>query len=121
MSDLNIIQDSTELRKLIAENPDLPIVVMVGEEAAVEGWCYTYCTNVRCEVGEVLDCECPWEPEKVYNDKIEFEEDLADYILEENEDRHHRVTDAQLERILKVWKDTYSQYWRKAIIVRADN
>lgn len=37
MSELNIIQDSTELRKLIAENPDLPIVVMVGEEAA-EAW-----------------------------------------------------------------------------------
>ena len=30
---LGLIHDATELRKLIAENPDLPIVVIAGEEA----------------------------------------------------------------------------------------
>lgn len=30
---LGLIHDASELRKLIAENPDLPIVVLAGDEA----------------------------------------------------------------------------------------
>lgn len=120
MSNLNIIKDSTELRKLIAENPNLPIVVMGGEEAAASGWCWTYCTDVRCEVGEVLDYECPWETERVYDDKIEFEEELANYLSEtiENADT---MSDEEFDRVVEIWKDKYSQHWHKAIIIRADN
>ena len=51
MSDLNIIKDSTELRKLIAENPDLPIVVMVGEDAAFSDCYWTYCTDADMRGG----------------------------------------------------------------------
>ena len=36
MQKLNLVKDSTGLRKAIAENPELPIVVMVGREAALE-------------------------------------------------------------------------------------
>lgn len=33
MNKTNLVKDSTELRKAIAENPELPIVVMVGSAA----------------------------------------------------------------------------------------
>lgn len=32
-NNIDLIHDATELRKLIAENPDLPIVVLAGEDA----------------------------------------------------------------------------------------
>lgn len=115
MNELNIIKDSTELRKLIAENPNLPIVVMVGEEAAASGWCWTYCTDVKCRVGEVLDKECPWESERIYNDKIEFEEDLGDYLS----DLADSV--AELDEMIEQEIEKYKPYWHKAIIITADN
>lgn len=65
MNDFNIVKDSTELRKLIAENPELPIVVMVGEEATSSDYYWTYCSDLRCVVkvlcsGKTLDgfCQC---------------------------------------------------------------
>lgn len=120
MNDFNIVKDSTELRKLIAENPELPIVVMVGEEATSSDYYWTYCSDLRCEVGEVLDYACPWNDTRVYNDRIEFEEDLADYLSREIEDADE-MPDAEFDRIVETWKDKYSQHWHKAIIVMADN
>ena len=119
---LNIIKDSTELRQLIADNPELPIVVMVGEDAALSDCYWTYCTDVRCKVGEILDCELPWEAfdtTKVYNDRIEFEEDLTQYLADHED--IGRMSDKEFDKLVDVWKNTYSQHWKKAIIVLADN
>ena len=112
---MSIIKDSTELRKLIAENPELPIVVMVGQEAASPDWYWTYCTDVRCEVGEVLDCECPWDEERIYDDREEFEEDLWEHLSDQAD------TVPELEEMFKRSKEDHEQHWHKAIIVRADN
>ena len=115
MDNLNIIKDSAELRELITENPELPIVVMVGQEAASSEWCWTYCTDVRCGIGEVLDHEVPWNDEQIYDDKTEFEEDLWDYLSD------FADTVPELEEEFKRSKEDYAQHWHKAIIVRADN
>lgn len=72
MYKFDIVKDSTELRKAIAENPDLPIVVMASYEAVSDEFYWTYCSAVRCEAGEVLDCECPWKEGVVYSDRIQF-------------------------------------------------
>lgn len=119
MQKLNLVKDSTELRKTIAENPDLPIVVMVGREAALEEFGYTYCEVVIAEVGEILDCHTPWNECGIYNDRIEFEEDLADYLCEEKE--YAEISDEGLEKVLEEEKAKYEPYWIKAIIVKADN
>lgn len=120
---MDIIKDSTELRKLITENPELPIVVMVGEDAAISDCYWTYCTDVRCKVGEVLDCELPWEAfdsTKIYNDRTEFKEDLTQYLAD-HEDVDHRMSDSEFDKLVDIWENSYSQHWEKAIIVMADN
>ena len=114
MTNPNIIKDSTELRKLIAENPELPIVVMIGQEAASSDWYWTYCTDVRCGVGEVLDYKCPWNDERIYDDREEFEEDLWDYLSD------FADTVPELKKEFERCKEDYSQHWHKAIIIRAD-
>lgn len=120
MYKFNIVKDSTELRKLIAENPELPIVVMASYEATTDEYYWTYCSAVHCEVGEVLDCECPWVEDRIYSDHIEFEEALADYLSGTVEDAD-KMTDEEFERIFDEQKSVYSQYWHKAIIIFADN
>lgn len=120
MYKFDIVKDSTELRKAIAENPELPIVVMASYDAVTDEFHWTYCSIVHCEVGEVLDCECPWKEGIVYSNRTDFEEDLADYLSETVEGTN-KMTDEEFEHFLEVQKSVYDEYWHKAIIVKADN
>ena len=120
MYKFDIVKDSTELRKMIAENPELPIVVMTSYEATTDEYYWTYCSAVHCEVGDILDCECPWAEGLVYSDHIDFEEALADYLSETVEGAD-KMTDEEFDLILNEQKEIYSQYWHKAIIIKADN
>lgn len=117
MYKFNIIKDSIELRKAIAENPELPIVVMASYEAVTDEFYWTYCSDVHCEVGEVLDCEIPWKEGTVYSCRTDFEEDLADYLS----DIADKMTDEEFRHFLEVQKRVYDEHWHKAIIVKADN
>lgn len=119
MQNLNLVKDSTELRKAITENPELSIVVMVGREAALEECGYTYCEVVKAEVGEILNCYTPWIEGIVYNNRMIFEEDLADYLCEEKECAE--MSDEEFKKVLEEEKAKYEPYWKKAIIVTADN
>lgn len=120
MYKFDIVKDSTELRKAIAENPELPIVVMTSYDAVSDEFYWTYCSIVHCEVGEVLDCECPWKEGIVYSSRTDFEEDLADYLSETVEGAN-KMTNEEFEHFLEVQKSVYDEYWHKAIIVKADN
>lgn len=119
MQKLNLVKDSTELRKAIAENPELPIVVMVGREAALEEFGYTYCEVVKAEVGEILDCHTPWNECGIYSDRIEFEEDVADYLFDNPE--YTKLSYEEFKKVVEKEKAKYEPYWKKAIIVKADN
>lgn len=119
MQKLNLVKDSTELRKAIAENPDLPIVVMVGSDAACSDYYYTYCDVVKAEVGEILDCYTPWSDEAVYNNRNDFEENLTDYLYENP--KYKNISDEEFKKVLEEEKAKYESYWTKVIIVKADN
>ena len=109
MKETGIVIDSKELRKLIVENPDLPIVVLAGEDAWLdEGFCWWFCSDVRAKLSEVLDCQLPF-GNTIYTDRGDFEEDLADYLNEPDEDKFN----AELRK--------YDPYWKKVIAIYADN
>ena len=77
---LNMFTKATdELKELIAKYPDYPIVVLVDSEVVADddyGWWYA--PEIRFNIGEILDCEQDINDERVYVDRDEFEEDLAD-------------------------------------------
>lgn len=54
MNEAGLVHDSEKLRRLIAENPDLPIVVLAGEEANSGDWYWMYCTDVDCGIDSSL-------------------------------------------------------------------
>lgn len=70
--------DTSELRKYITENPDLPILVMAGEDANIGDAYWMVASVTCCTIGEYLSVIGPNE-EKVYIDRDELEEDIADY------------------------------------------
>lgn len=119
MNDLGFIKDAAELRKLIAENPDLPIVVMAGETAAPDVYQqWAYCANVECVVDDLLDCEVPFS-EYTYSDESSFEDDLRDYLydLPENEG----LSDEEFDKLLKSEMEKYEPYWKRVIAIYVDN
>lgn len=48
---------SDELRKLILENPDLPIVVLAGEGVSDGDHAWTFCGSISFGIEDILDCD----------------------------------------------------------------
>lgn len=117
---LNMFSAQTdELKKLIAEHPDYPIVVMVANEVVADdfyGWWYA--PSLSFSIGEILDCEQEVNDEKVYTDRDDLEEDLAD-ILGDSGD-YDETTDEEFDKIVQEELKKYEPYWKKVIQIRAD-
>ena len=117
---LNMFTAQTgELKKLIAEHPDLPIVVIVSAEVvADDDYNWWYAPDISFSLGELLDCEQDVNDIKVYTDRDDFEEDLRDILcdLEEFEE----ATDEEFDQAVKEQLAVYEPYWRQVIQIRAD-
>ena len=117
---LNMFYKQTdELKKLIIEHPDYPIVVIVANEVVGwedYGWWYAPC--ISFSIGEILDCEQDINDEKTYTDRDDFEEDVQ-YCVE-CDDAFENATDeefdAEVERIIA----EFEPYWKNVIQIRAD-
>ena len=108
-----------ELKKLIAEHPDLPIVVIVNAEVvADDDYNWWYAPDVSFSLGELLDCDQDVNDMKVYTDRDDFEEDLAD-ILGDSGD-YDETTGEEFDKIVQEELKKYEPYWKKVIQIRAD-
>lgn len=88
------LEDTTELRKLIIENPNLSLLVFCGEEAYSGEFPYESNTNVRCDIQELTLYKDWWIP------KDEYEEQLRDDLCDEEEykDMTDEEYDAMIDR-----------------------
>ena len=80
---LNMFTKQTdELKQLISEHPDYPIVVLCSYDVCGDDdSCWWYAPEIWFSIGEILDCEQDINDEKVYTDKDDFEEDVR-FMLE---------------------------------------
>lgn len=116
---LNLTKSSDELKQLIAENPNLPIVVLVGGEAASDDWGYTYCADVHFSVEEILDCTLPFGNNYVYNDRDDLEDALSNYLADCEE--YENLSDEEFQTLLVRELSKYEPYWRKVIAIIGNN
>ena len=118
---LDLTTKSDELKKLIAENPDLPIVVLAGTDAT-DGEQSMYCSDIRFYIDEILDCEVPY-MEYVETDRVNFEEQIEEWLWDEmgGNDRDTKLSEVVFEEALKETKEKYEPYWKKVITIYADN
>ena len=121
MFPLDLTTKTDELKKLIAENPDLPIVVLAGTDAT-DGEQSMYCVDIRFGIDEILDCEVPY-MEYVETDRINFEEQIEEWLWDEmgGNDRDTKLSEVVFEEALKETKEKYKPYWKKVITIYADN
>lgn len=123
MFPLNLTENTDELKRLIAEYPDYPIVVRAGENTLNDECCWTYCSSVKFEIGEVLDCLNPFNEEIVYNDRGEFNNDLEEWLWDAcgGNDIPPKITDKEFEERYRNELEKYEPYWKKVIAIKVDN
>ena len=76
------LDDTTELRKLILENPDLPLIVFCSEECNSGDWYYEWTEYVRANIQTLTIYQGMWVNEEDYRDRLV--DDLCNYEEYEN-------------------------------------
>ena len=113
------IKQTDDLKRLIAEYPDYPIVVMCSNEVCADDdflWWYAPCLSF--EIGEILDCEQDINDEVVYVDRGKFEEDLQDRLADDKQ--YENIPDKEFDNIVEAELAKYEPYWKKVIVIKAD-
>ena len=107
---------TASLRKLILDNPELPLLVIAGQDAC-DSWNNTsqVCTRVEAYKGEF------------FNGNVEFSNEAItdrDYFREEMEDYYYGNwdgTEAEFDKYIENKLIEYEDYWVQCIIVEVDN
>ena len=114
-----LAHQTDELKKLIAEHPDYPIVVLCSSEVVSDdGYNWWYAPCLRFYIGEILDCEQEINDEKYFTDREEFEEELRDKLSYQEE--YENLSDDEFDKVVKAELEKYEPYWTKVIEIRAD-
>lgn len=113
---IGLLHSCDELRKLILEYPDLPLLVFAGEECNDGDSRYMSCSHVSARLGEVLNCQ------QIVNDEILFEdrEDFEDALRELEEDSFDG-SEAEFDQFIENKMMEYEPYWTPCIILYVDN
>ena len=106
-----------ELTKLILENPDVPIVVLAGEEANGGDHYWMFCSSISFHIDEILDCDfCDYD-NTVFHDRDRLEEYIEDMFYDE----YYGKPDEEYEKAIKDKLAELEPYWTKVIAIYATN
>lgn len=112
-----LAKETDELKKLILENPDLPIAVLAGEEATCGDYAWMFCSRISFGIEEILDCDFLDYHDTVFTDRERLEEritdDLYDDYCDGPEDEYEAAIDRKLQEL--------EPYWKKVIAIYATN
>ena len=110
-------KESDELKKLILENPELPIVVLAGEGSWDGDHCWTFCSSISFHIDEILDCDFLDDRDCVFTDRDFLKEHITDNLYAEYSDGPEEEYEAAIERKLQ----ELEPYWTKMIAIYATN
>lgn len=115
-SKTDLLHSADELRRLIIENPDLPLLVFAGENANDGGdFPYMSCSSVTARVGEFLDYPQTVNECRCYTDRDEFREDV------ENDNADFDGSDREFEQFVENILSKYEPFWKPCIILYVNN
>ena len=103
------LEDTTELRKLIIENPDLPLLFFVGDDAYIDdGYQYSMAYASDAEIQELTLYSDVWMDKDDYVEKIRddlaFEEEYKDMTDEEYDAMiDQKVSEAEFVKAIVIY------------------
>lgn len=87
------LNDETELRNLIIENQDLPLLIFCGEDAWHDEYPYEQADVVKVGIQELTFYNNYW------LDKDDYEEELANDLSDEEE--YEKLSDKEYDKMIK--------------------
>lgn len=118
----SLTKKSDELKKLILENPDLPIVVLAGEDANIGDFPWMFCTNISLSIEEIFDCDFYNYDETIFTDRESLEEVIIDKIENGDIDVDVDITDEdEFNKAVEREMEKCEPYWKKVITIYANN
>ena len=116
-----LLKGNEDVRKLILDNPDLPLVFLATEDANIGEYSTMFCTSVSAELGELLDCHQEINDEITYTDRDDFKNDIYDLVTDNANDNDQIMPeewfDTEAERIAS----EYEPYWKPCILITVGN
>lgn len=117
-----------QLTEYLMNFPDYPIVVLTGQNAVCDEFYWTYATDVKIGIDEILDCDTRyWDYDYVCNDRRDFEKEAKEVIYRnlkealKKYDNDREPTNAEIEEVWTTVSKEHEQYWKKCIVIYADN
>ena len=110
------IKNTDELKKLILKHPDVPIVCIVDSDVCCDDGMW-FAPDIRFKMGEVLNCEQNVNDERIFFDRIEFAEKLAEKM--EYDPECEELSDEDFEKAVKEKLEEYEPYWTDVIQITA--
>lgn len=111
--------DNTELKKLILENPELPLLFLASEEANSGNYGYELAI-ARFHKGICLDCPKNMpipNAEIIYTDKEDFECELRGWLYE----KYFNLSNDEFDAVISSRMEEYEPYWKECIIITVDS
>ena len=115
---LNITKQTTELKELIAEHPDYPIIVLAGQDAVCNEYDYTFCQSVHFEIGQILDCYTPYDGEYVFRSEDDLREAIEEVLYD---DENCDLSDNEFEKLIDEKVKEFEPFWKDVIFIFANN
>ena len=112
-----LAKESDELKNLILEHPDLPLVVLVADDACFGDFSWTFCGSISFQIDEILDCDYVDSDDTVFTDRTRLEEKIADDLYDDYCDKPQEDYEAAIKRKL----EELEPYWTKVIAIYAGN
>lgn len=115
--DYTLTKESDELRKLILENPELPIVVLADEDSVCDYYGWTFCSSISFHIEEILDYDFYDYDDRVFTDRDRLEEVIEDRLYDE----YCEKSEEEYETAIKNKLAELESYWKKVIAIYATN
>ncbi len=114
-----LLKKCSELRKLLAENPDLPVLFSTDCYSVDNRYETSFCFFANVEKTKFLDCTNPIDDERSYLWDDNFEQDVRDML--DNLPEYEGLTDEELDKEADEIVAMYEPYWRDCIHVHITN
>ena len=114
---IKLAKNTEELKKLIAEHPDYPIVVLAGEEANNGDYGWMYCSDISFGIEEILDTDFMDYNDCHFTDRDRLEEFIEDMLYDDYNDKPQE----EYDKAIKAKVAELEPYWVDVIAIYATN
>ena len=113
---VNIATGTDELRKIILNNPTLPIVVLTDYEVVADEGGYWYGNSISYAIKDLLEVKSGYyDDDKIIDDKSDLKELLSNRMCEEEWAKD--LTDEEYREVVQRKMQEYEPLWTKCICI----